>query len=389
MTAPSGPIVARAGLAAALGAALGAVLGAGALVVAGQARAAEAGPSSGSSPSQAAECFRTGLGVYREISVEKGVGLLTKAHELEPGNVLYAIYLSDALYASGERNKANELAADVSKTLRDAYLVHFFTAKRAQLKEDTDTALYEFRESLIQQPTECAFYELAAIEIDQGDLENAALDLDIALKRFPDDYYLNNLRGTVWFRQHKHDEAIASFNEAVRADTSLPFARINRGLTYYEQGEYERALKDYDAVLSVYPDIERARFLKALALERMKKYGAAREIIDELATARPDDPVLWLAQGWLDYKTDKVREGEALLVRYVQTKPDDAEGHYKLATLYAGRRKSSEALAQLRRALELDYARTTAWLRTDAEWDRYRDAKSFKTLLDETKPTNE
>jgi predicted Zn-dependent protease len=215
------------------------------------------------------------------------------------------------------------------------------------------------------------------------------VDLAIAIKRFPDDYYLNNLNGTVLFGQGKYDEAIASFTEAVRANSWLPFARINRGLVYYELGEYDRALKDYDAVLSVYPDIERATYLRALALERTKKYGAARQIIDALAKAHPDDPALWLAQGWLDFKTDKVREGEQLLVKYVQTKPDDAEGHYKLATLYAGRRKTNEALAKLRRALELNYARTTAWLRTDAEWDRYRDSKSFKRLLDETKPMHE
>ncbi|MBN1919424.1 MAG: tetratricopeptide repeat protein [Verrucomicrobia bacterium] len=356
------------------------------LAAASRTHGAETEPPSQPSRADAARYFRVGLGVYREISVEKGTQLLTKAHELDKENALYSIYLSDALHATGDRNKANELANEVTKTLREAHMRHFFTAKRALLKDDAETALYEFRESLILQPTAYAFYELAEIEIGRGDLENATLDLDIALKRFPDDYFLNNQRGTVWFMVGKHDEAIASFTAAVRADTSLPFARINRGLAYYELGEYDRALKDYDAVLSVYPDIERARFLKALALERTRKYGAAREIIDALTLAHPDDPGLWLAQGWLDYKTDKVREGEELLIKYVQTKPDDAEGHYKLATLYAGRRKTSDALAKLRRALELDYERTTARLPGDAEWDHYRDTKAFKALLGATSP---
>jgi tetratricopeptide (TPR) repeat protein len=187
--------------------------------------------------------------------------------------------------------------------------------------------------------------------------------------------------GSVRHEQGRYADAIEAFNAATKCNSSLPWARINRGLTYHKKGEYEKALQDFDAVLSVYPDQDQAKFFKALTLEKMKRYGAAREIIEKLAEANPLDASLWLVQGWLDYKTDKVGEGEALLLKYIKQKPDDAEGHYKLATLYAGRRKTSDAFAKLRRALELDRVQTMLWIRADAEWDRYRDTDKFKTLL--------
>ncbi len=335
---------------------------------------------------EAADLFRVGLGVYREIAPPKGAAILARAVKLDPKNALYAIYLADAMYLSGDRSGGNEVAAEIPKLLRDQDLLYFYKGMRARLKEDEEAALFNFRESLVLKATAHAFYELAALEIRQGDLEAADLDLAIGLKRFPDDYYLHNLRGTVRHQQERYAEAIESFNAAIKSNPSLPWARINRGLSHYKRAEYDKALKDYEAVLSVYPDQDRAEFFKALALEKTKRYGAARDIIDELAKAHPDDPALWLVQGWLYYKTDKVREGEKLLLKYVKERPDDAEGHYKLATLYAGRRKSRSAFAKLRRALELDYAQTLQWIRADAEWDRYRDSRKFKAFLDETKP---
>jgi predicted Zn-dependent protease len=337
-------------------------------------------------PGKAASLFRVGLGVYREISAKKGAEILARAVELDPSNALYAIYLADALYMAGDRPGGNEAAAEVSKLVRNEAWLHLFKGKRAQLKRDEETALYEFRESLLCEPTPYAFYELAGLEINRGELDAAELDLAIGLKHFPDDYYLHNLRGSVYHERGKYTEAIESFTTAMEDNSTLPFARINRGLAYYEKGDYDKAIADYDAVLTAYPDQDRAKFLKALALEKIKRYGAAREIVDGLAKDYADDPALWLVQGWLYYKTDKVREGEKLLLRYAKEKPDDPEGHYKLATLYAGQRKSRSAFMKLRRALELDYEQTLKWMRADVEWDRYRDSRSFRALLDETKP---
>ena len=337
---------------------------------------------------EAADLFRLGLGVYREISAEDGAAILAKAVELDPENALYAIYLSEALYRAGavERRESSEVAAEIAKLIRDEDLLYFHKGKRAQLRGDVEDALYNYRESLVYKPSPHVFYELAALEIAQGDIKSADLDVTIALQHFPNDYFLHNLRGTIRHEQGRYAEAVEAYTKAIENNSTLPDARINRGHTYYKQGEYDKALKDCEAVLSVYADHERARYLKALVLERLKRYGAAREIIDKLVEAHPLDPSLWLVQGWLYYKTDKVRDGERILTKYIEEMPDDPEGHYKLATLYAGRRKSRSAFAKLRRALELNYAQTNLWIRGDMEWDRYRDTRKFKALLDDTKP---
>ena len=332
---------------------------------------------------EARNVFRVGLGVYREISPAKGAAILAKAVELDPTNALYAIYLSDALYACGDRNASNEVASEIPSLMRGEALGYFHKGKRAQLRGDDEAALFNFRESLVVGPSAHAFYELVALEIKQGELQAAETDLGIGLKLYPHDYYLHNLLGSVRHEQGRYAEAIASFEEAIEDNPALPWARINRGLTYHKKGDYDKALEDFDAVLSVYPDQDRGRFFKALTLEKMKRYGAARTIIDELAKANPLDASLWLVQGWLYYKTDKVRQGEAILKKYVQQEPDDPEGHYKLATLYAGRRKTRDALARLRRALELNRVQTLRWIRADAEWDHYRDSRKFKALLEE------
>ncbi len=335
---------------------------------------------------EAAALFRLGLGVCREISAKDGAAILARATKLEPDNALYAIYLSEALYRAGERNKSSELAAEIPKLIRDEDLLFFHKGKRAQMRGDVEDALYNYRESLLHKPSPHAFYELAALEIADGDMKSADLDVTIALQHFPDDYFLQNLHGTIRHEQGRYAEAIEAYNEAIEANAALPDARINRGHAHYESGDYDKALKDCEAVLSVYPDHERAKYLKTLVLERLKRYGAAREIIDTLVETHPDDARLWLVQGWLYYKTNKAREGQRILEKYIEEMPDDPEGHYKLATLYAGRRKSRSAFTKLRRALELNYAQTLQWMRADMEWDRYRDTRKFKALLEDTKP---
>jgi tetratricopeptide (TPR) repeat protein len=354
------------------------------VLVAGMAAASSSPPAD--AQGQAVLAFGSGLGLYREVSIEKGVALLKKAVELDPDEPLYAIYLADALYVGGQRKESNEVAAKISEKLRRSYMVHFFKAKRAQLTDDAETAEFELRESLLDEPTPYAFYELVALELGAGRLDDADADVEIALEWFPDDYYLLNQRGSVRYQQTRYADAIDAFNKAIESNGALPFARVNRGLAYYERGDYERALADYDAVLEAYPDVEKAKFFKALTLEKQRRYGAARDIIDKLVEAHPDDAGLWVVQGWLYYKTDKVREAEKILTKYVAQMPDDAEGHYKLATLYAGRRKTHNAFAKLRRALELDYAGTMRSIRADTEWDRYRDSKDFKALLEDSKP---
>ena len=115
------------------------------------------------------------------------------------------------------------------------------------------------------------------IHIRKNDPVAAKADFDAAVLINPRNVHALNNRGLVLVKQHKLDEAIASYSRALGVDPDYLLAYANRARAHEAKGEIELAVADF----------KRAAERKALPTheENARAQGVARQELDRLAKA--------------------------------------------------------------------------------------------------------
>jgi TonB family protein len=67
-----------------------------------------------------------------------------------------------------------------------------------------------------------------------------------------------NKRGAELFGQRRYDEAIGSFDEAIRLKPGSATMHYNRGVAYYKLGRYQKAIEDFDKAIDLDPQYTNA-----------------------------------------------------------------------------------------------------------------------------------
>jgi predicted O-linked N-acetylglucosamine transferase (SPINDLY family) len=101
----------------------------------------------------------------------------------------------------------------------------------------------------------------------------------------PDSY---NSHGIALHQLQRYQEAIASFDQAIRLDPAYANAYGNRGNSLIELRQYQQALESYDQVVRLAPGCAEAYNGRATALHGLRQYPAAVESWDQAILLQPD-----------------------------------------------------------------------------------------------------
>lgn len=133
---------------------------------------------------------------------------------------------------------------------------------------------------------------------NDGDVERAILDFSLYILLNPTDASGHYLRGIAYFSIEQDDEALASYNQALRFSEDLPQLRANiltdRSQLYQAQNDLEAALDDLSAVVELQPSTETylQRALFQLSASAFEESVADLDSAIELTTSA--QPVLYL-----------------------------------------------------------------------------------------------
>ena len=89
---------------------------------------------------------------------------------------------------------------------------------------------------------------------------NGPVQTEVLLKMTITDSAVSHwTKGKALLDDHKEDQAIVEFGEALRLDPNYPIAYANRGLAFKQKGDLDRAIADYDEAIRLDPKCEMDR----------------------------------------------------------------------------------------------------------------------------------
>lgn len=220
-------------------------------------------------PTQASAFHLLGLTAFRLQQPDQGIGLLSQAIALQPGEASPRIdraVMNLALGRLPEALEDGDEAARLEPARPDILLVQGDVLARLQRLDDA-LASYDAAATLspAAEPLNRRGGALQAV----GRLEDAAASYEAAVAREPANAAAHRGRGNALYGLGRLQEALASFEQAIALEPSNPVAHYNRGNVLKLLTRFDESLASYDAAIALNPDFAVAHHNRALCLLHM------------------------------------------------------------------------------------------------------------------------
>ncbi len=235
------------------------------------------------------------------------------------------------------------------------------------------------------QDTESSLHDRVAAEVQQGKLDEALADAQLAVGQYPNSSELYQLLGIILFKKGLDADARTAFRRAIELDPSIPQNYYDVALVDLSEHRYDVAASRLEAYLRLdpmnaqahlllgraYHNLNRTmpaieQFKKALALNPQlslahyhlgyayqslgKLQDALEEFRAEIALHPEFYDAYWLA-GNIELGNNQLDSAEKLFRKGIAVNPKAYAAHYGLAQVLMARKRFPEAEAELKTAL--------------------------------------
>ncbi|WP_052288669.1 tetratricopeptide repeat protein [Leptolyngbya iicbica] len=185
------------------------------------------------------------------------------------------------------------------------------------------------------------------------------------------------LQGNVLYKLRRYEEAIASYECAVKIKPDYHETWYNCGLALHNLGRYEEAIASYERTADIEPDNHYAWYGRSLALYNLRRYEEAIASYERAVDIEPDNHYAWYGRGLALYNLRRYEEAIASYERTVDIEPDNYHSWYGRGLALYNLRRYEEAVASYERAVEIKPDYHEAWYNRGIALDdlgRYEDA---------------
>ena len=168
--------------------------------------------------------------------------------------------------------------------------------------------------------------ELLAIRIALGATQNrgaVALCTD-ALKRYPNESRIYNLRSTARHHQSDYQAALEDANVAIQLNPNNAQYYNSRGVTLHEMRWLEEALKDKNKAVQLAPNNARYYNSRSMTLHEMKRFGRALEDANQAIQLDPDNAQYYDSRSATLRELKRLEEALEDETKAVQLEPQNA-----------------------------------------------------------------
>jgi tetratricopeptide (TPR) repeat protein len=193
-----------------------------------------------------------------------------------------------------------------------------------------------------------------AVQLHQaGDILGAIDGYTAALKIQPDHPGVLTNLGAAYVRLGQFEPAIEQYRKALAADPSSHTARFNLGLAYYKAARLPEAMEEFRAVSAAEPDNARAVLLLGDALLQSGQFQQVVELLTPREKQFENDLAFGYVLGTALLRTGDRERAQVYLDRIFRA-GESAEGHLLMGTALVESRDYTTAVAELRKAIELN-----------------------------------
>ncbi len=178
------------------------------------------------------------------------------------------------------------------------------------------------------------------------------------------------------------DLAVAEYKETLALEWEYPDAHLNLGLTYAERGQFQEAIDSYNEALKIDPKDPVAKHELATVLMDMGKPGDAIPLLRDVVKVEADNLDAWVDLGNCYATKGIYSESERALVRALEIDAADLMANYHMAALRAAQGDNDRCLEALRLAAKADRERVRAWVEGDRFFDAVRALPEFADVFD-------
>lgn len=266
-------------------------------------------------------------------------------------------------------------ADDDGAALADQAITRFYLANSYYLLGENAAAEHEYQLAIKADPLMAEAYQnLAVVQRAQGRLDEAARNLQAAVRLSPNAVSALYDLGIVYINQNQPARARAAFQKALSITTAssdgarqtgplatasaYELAAAHRGLAlaYRAEGKLPLALSHLQEALKVYPQYAVVHMdLAAIYHAQGENERAERELLTALDTApnmaeaHYNLGLIYRSDGKVDAAADQFRDA-------IQMKPDFSEAHYDLGLLYKSQGQLDLAVRQFKEATTIQPA---------------------------------
>ncbi|MDZ8068956.1 MAG: tetratricopeptide repeat protein [Nostoc sp. DedQUE08] len=203
--------------------------------------------------------------------------------------------------------------------------------------------------------------ELRNLLISTKEYEEAIASFNQALKIKADDHEAWNDRGYALFNLGRFEEAIASFDQALKIKADDHEAWNNRGIALGYLKRYEEEVASYDKAIEIKPDYQEAWYHRGIALKDLSKWKEALANWEKAIEIEPNDHS---SLNWQGNALDILGQSEEAIICYDQAlalNPKHPHAWYNRGIALGNLRRYEEASASCDQALKFKADDYEAW----------------------------
>ena len=166
----------------------------------------------------------------------------------------------------------------------------------------------------------------ATFLLDKGDVNDAMSELQSVVTARPNNWVARFNLGRAHFARGEYEQARQEFDAAIEKRPDYMPARLAQTQVALITGNNEAALHAADETMRIAPGSIQARVMKAAALQRLKRYDEARDLLTVVLEKDPNQEETLLELGVLDLNLKKSKEAADLFHRAYAAQPNNLRG---------------------------------------------------------------
>ena len=199
-----------------------------------------------------------------------------------------------------------------------------------------------------------AYYLASRAYKEQDDYDNAAKELETALKLNNTNEKLTSELALIYHQQHKTDKAIKQLKQYLVKKPNSSIIYFSLGLIYQQSNQLKSALKAYQKSLKLSPKNIIALNNMAWLLIDQTKYKQAVSAAKKAYELSPKSAAITDTYGWALFKNKQIKKGAELLAKAHQQNMDNTEISTHFAEILVAQKKIDQAKTLLNEVLKQD-----------------------------------